>query len=214
MFANVVLPLASYQAFTYRIPPEMHDQVRIGLFVHVPFRNRSSIGVIVDISENADYDGVIKSITSTREDMTALPDDLWATLDWMSRYYITHLGMVLKAAFPLGFAEKHAHRQRKMVTLPPEGRDALPKWTGNAPVQRAILEYLELQPSPVPVAELGEFANSAPAACKRLEERGWVAISSQDTDADPFNAMLPQADRQITLTQEQNAIVDELESAR
>lgn len=214
MFANVALPLASYQAFTYRIPPEMQAQVRIGLFVHVPFRNRSSIGVIVDISENTDYDGVIKSITSIRDDMTALPDDLWATLDWMSRYYITPLGMVLKAALPLGFAEKHSHRQWKMVIITPEGRDALPKWTGNAPVQMAILEYLDHQPSPVPVAELAEFASSAPAACKRLEERGWVTISSQDADADPFNAMLPQIDRQITLTKEQNAIVDELESAR
>ncbi len=207
MYAQVVLPLSSYTSFTYLVPAELESNIRAGSFVTVPFRRGSAIGVAVSLHQQASYRGRIKSIQAAREEPAALPKELWSTLEWISRYHFTPLGMVLKSTLPLGFSEPVTPAQRTLVAATESGRQALADWSGRAQAQLAVLEFLAAQPEPVPVATLTDLAAQPSAVCRRLESRGWVRLEKHPLPADPFHLM-PSVDRRdITLTAEQEQVL-------
>ena len=51
MFAEVALPIRSFQTFTYSIPNEYASDVVIGTRVSVPFRNKTIQGIVVNIKK-------------------------------------------------------------------------------------------------------------------------------------------------------------------
>ena len=85
MFAQVSLPLSRFDAFTYKVPPELSRRISTGAFVTVPFRRRSAVGVVTHLEPQTRFKGAIKTITKLREEPAALPPDLWSTLEWISR---------------------------------------------------------------------------------------------------------------------------------
>ncbi|MFB0516374.1 MAG: primosomal protein N' [Candidatus Neomarinimicrobiota bacterium] len=207
MYAQVVLPFSSYKSFTYRIPPEIESAVRAGSFVEVPFRQRSATGVVISLHGRAPFKGKIKPIRAIREEPTALPQDLWATLEWISRYYVTPLGLVLKSALPLGFSERALVAQRSLVSVTDAGCQALSGWSQRAPVQRAVLEFLVAQSGEVPVTDLAGIATDPYATCRRLAAHGWVRLEKGTVPADPFSLMEPSGGKEVCLTEEQERVL-------
>ena len=213
MYAQVVLPLSSYKSFTYQIPLELEPDVREGSFVAVPFRRSRTTGVVVEVRKQTGFTGQIKAIRAVRDDPACLPPDLWATLEWVSRYYFTPLGMVLKSALPLGFSQRAAGGGQRVVSLTDAGRDALAHRAGRAPVQRAVLAYLAEQPVPVPVASLTAITPQPWSACRRLAQRGWLQADSRVPSADPTRSWPTDPDRSIELTVGQEQVVAALDRA-
>ncbi len=212
MFAQVVLPLSSYKSFTYSIPARFTSTVWPGSFVSVPFGRRKVIGVVSQLDESTDYQGTIKAIAEVRDEPGALPPDLWSTIDWVSRYYITPLGLVLKTALPLGFSEAMPHKQLhvRITAAGIEARGQLPE---RAPAQAAVLEYLLRQSSEAPVSSLVSLVSAPAQVCRRLEARGWVSLRKSAVDADPFRqTRIPIADA-ITLTAEQAGMAESVVQA-
>ena len=214
MFAQVVLPLSSYQSFTYQVPAHLQAVIKAGRFVSVPFRRRSVTGVVISLHSVSPFKGKIKDVAAVREDPAALPRDLWATLEWVSRYYMTPLGMVLKAALPLGFSQKPGLRQQTVVSITSAGRQALIDWSRRAPVQRAILTNLSDRTDAVPVASLTKVTAGASAVCRRLARQGWVTLDVQDREADPLVALPVSEHKHVTLDKEQEAALAAITKAR
>jgi len=100
MFARITFPISSFQTFTYSIPVEYQKQVTTGSCVHTTMGNRKLTGYVVAIEKNTSFSGKIKDISGIHDSELNLPKELWKTLEWMSKYYITPLGQVLKAAIP------------------------------------------------------------------------------------------------------------------
>ena len=63
MFAEVALSISTFQTFTYKIPKELADNARVGVRVKIKFGNRFVYGVIISLSNKADYSGKIKNIS-------------------------------------------------------------------------------------------------------------------------------------------------------
>ena len=213
MYAQVVLPLSRYKSFTYRIPAEFASAVRAGSFVVVPFHQRSATGVVVSLHRRAPYQGKIKPIRAVKEEPAALPQDLWATLEWVSRYYFAPLGLVLKNALPLGFSERASAGQRTVVAITAAGRQALSRWSGHAPTQRAVLNFLAVQSEAVPVSGLAGLTAHPSSICRRLVERGWVVLEQREQVADPFHQLPPTPEKEVTLTEEQERVLTALRQA-
>ncbi len=103
-YADVILPLPLKGTFTYHITKKQKESLDIGFRVAVSFGKRKV------------YTGIIKKVHNTKPELyetkpiefiydeealvTELQIDFWS---WISRYYFTPIGDVLKAAIPSTF---------------------------------------------------------------------------------------------------------------
>ena len=100
MYAEVVFSIASFRSFTYKIPQNLISNVGVGMAVNAPFKNKIQIGYIVSKSDFSNYKGKLNEIDSLYEGHPSIPEDLWKTIIWMSKYYIAPLGLCIKSALP------------------------------------------------------------------------------------------------------------------
>ena len=100
MYAEVVFSIASFRSFTYKIPQNLISTVGVGMAVNAPFKSKMQIGYIVSQSDFSNYNGKLNEIDSLYEGHPSIPEDLWKTIIWMSKYYIAPLGLCIKSALP------------------------------------------------------------------------------------------------------------------
>ncbi len=103
-YADVILPLPLEGTFTYELTKKQYDILGIGYRVAVSFGKRKVYtGVIKNIHNDKPklYETKpIEFIYDKKELVSKLQLDFWA---WVSKYYFTPLGDVLKAAVPSTF---------------------------------------------------------------------------------------------------------------
>ncbi|MCK5456775.1 MAG: primosomal protein N', partial [Melioribacteraceae bacterium] len=112
MFAQVVFPLPFRNSFTYSIPADLLDFVKVGVRVVVPFGKRVLTGFVVDISEKTDVKEKIKPIRDVLDDKPIFNKDSLKFYEWISEYYISSLGEALKNSVPYGL---EVESKRKIV---------------------------------------------------------------------------------------------------
>jgi primosomal protein N' (replication factor Y) len=98
-FAQVALPLAVAEPYTYLIPDALADRVRPGARVVVPLRQREEVGIVVAVDAAAPAQ-TAREILAVPDLTPALSAPLLETITWMAGYYGTPLGLALKAAIP------------------------------------------------------------------------------------------------------------------
>lgn len=98
-FAQVALPLAVPEPYTYRIPDALLDRVVAGARVVVPLRNREVIGIVMAVGAPPPPVAP-KAILSVPDAEPALLPPLLQTIGWLAGYYGAPLGLALKAAIP------------------------------------------------------------------------------------------------------------------
>jgi primosomal protein N' (replication factor Y) len=103
-YADVILPLPLEGTFTYELTKKQYDILGIGYRVAVSFGKRKVYtGVIKNIHNDKPklYETKpIEFIYDKKELVSKLQLDFWT---WVSKYYFTPLGDVLKAAVPSTF---------------------------------------------------------------------------------------------------------------
>src|SRR3990167_3015037 len=110
MYAEVVV--LTYQApdigtFTYEIPKNLEDKVKIGQLVQVPFGKRKPLGIIIKVFEKDPpslqrrvLSSKIKSINSIILDKPILLPYQIELLKWMATYYFAPMVNCLEAMLP------------------------------------------------------------------------------------------------------------------
>ncbi len=103
-YADLVLPLALSQYFTYEIAPEMTDSIAIGSRVVVPFGkgNKFYTGIVVSLHSTAPKDYETKTIYSILDPKPILRHPQLKLWEWIADYYMCSVGEVFKAAIPAG----------------------------------------------------------------------------------------------------------------
>jgi len=103
LFAEIILPLAVGNTFTYRVPDELKEEMIPGKRVVVPFgKNKVYSGLVFKIHNQAPtlYEArYIQSMLDSEPIIQTQHMDFW---EWISDYYFCHLGEVMKAALPSG----------------------------------------------------------------------------------------------------------------
>ncbi len=93
--ADVLVPLALDQAYSYTVPP--HLDLAPGDVVVVPLGPRETVGVVWDIRSAPGGRGNLKAVVG-KADAQALSDKLREFVDWVARYTLAPRGMVLRMA--------------------------------------------------------------------------------------------------------------------
>ena len=101
MFLDVVLPLPLRQPYTYIVTKEESKIIKPGTRVIVPFGKRKKYtAVSLLVHNNCPQAYEPKQIEGILDESPILTPIQISFLKWISDYYITPLGIVLKAALP------------------------------------------------------------------------------------------------------------------
>ena len=102
-YAEVILPLPLNATFTYRIPEDMVQRIKVGQRVIVQFGSKKFYtGIIESISPIAPEGYEVKDIVSILDDFSITKHPQLKLWHWISEYYLCSIGDVYKAAVPAG----------------------------------------------------------------------------------------------------------------
>lgn len=100
IFANIILPLALQQTYTFSVPETMVAQLKPGLRVEVQFgRNKHYTGIVKGL-HSKDPGHKTKPILSVIDLEPIITPDQIKLWEWMASYYACTLGEVMNAGLP------------------------------------------------------------------------------------------------------------------
>src|SRR5215831_18544813 len=102
MYVDIAVCLPLSRTFVYRVD----EPVEAGCRVVVPFRKREVEGFVVAPQESAPTVNVLR-IKEVIDSEPLLRPDIFKLCRWISEYYVSPLGEVLKGALPPGITPKH-----------------------------------------------------------------------------------------------------------
>ena len=111
MFAEVSLPISSFQIFTYVVPENLKKEANVSVRVEVPFGNRKVSGIIVSLIHKSSFDGQLKSIIKIDPNTPILSKELWKLVKWISHYYVTPIGLAYNTVLPFALLKDYSPRQ-------------------------------------------------------------------------------------------------------
>ena len=179
-FAEVAVPMAVHGAFTYSIPDELRDAVRLGSRVEVEIGTKRTTGFVVGFLDQAPPATKLKPIRSLLDEGEAsLIPEIIQLCRWASEYYIAPLGEMLRVALP---ANMGARGKREAVFA---GDDDL---IAAALASRRILDndlevVRELRKRPIPLSTLFDDMKVRRSAIDRLRDAGLVVVRDRLQDA-------------------------------
>ena len=108
MYVDVAVCLPLSRAFVYQI----EEPIEIGSRVVVSFRKREVEGFVVGIRKERP-DREVLPIVSVIDQSPLMRPEIFELCRWISEYYVSPLGEVLKGALPPGILPKHVERPRR-----------------------------------------------------------------------------------------------------
>ena len=117
---QVAIPIPGEEYYSYSVPEHLKDGIKLGKRVLVPFHNRKSIGFIVGAGDPPP-DIKLRNILDIIDEQPLFDERRLEFLRWVSNYYISSLGIVLKAAHPGGLGIS----LRRLIQITENGVSAL-----------------------------------------------------------------------------------------
>jgi primosomal protein N' (replication factor Y) len=205
--AKVVVDLALDREFDYRIPAHLTEAVQIGSRVAVPFGPRTAQGYVVGLAASSSY-AKLKEIGEVVGKKPLLGDKILELTRWMGKYYCCPVELAVKCALPEVVRKaKISWKERQFVKPGKISADDFAKLRKRAPKQARVLEVLQKSEGMF-VSKLTRLADTTDATIKTLAEKGFVVISDQVEERDPFGgeAFLPS--EPLALTSDQQKALD------
>ena len=203
-YAEIALPVAVHGTFTYSVPEELRDGVRLGSRVEVPLGTKRTTGFVVGLSDQPPAEATkLKPVRMLLdEDEPALIPEIIGLCRWAADYYLAPFGEMLRVALPANLASRG---RREAIFVGTE------EMLAAAIDDERILESdaaiaRELQKRALPVTTVGR------SPLQRMRDAGLVAVRDQLHDAkgvryDRFAVLETAGDG---LTAKQEAAVDHL----
>lgn len=103
-YVDIILPLALPGTFTYRLPEWLMGQVGVGCRVVVPLgKSKYYTGIVHRLHDTPPAEGiVVKDVCEVIDGAPIILPTGLKLWEWISSYYLCHLGEVMKAALPSG----------------------------------------------------------------------------------------------------------------
>jgi primosomal protein N' (replication factor Y) len=101
LFADVILPLAVERNYTFGVPVQMQDKIKIGCRVEVQFGKRKVYsGIVKTLHQNKPDVYEVKPIRTLLDDEPIVTEQQLKFWEWMASYYACTEGEVMNAALP------------------------------------------------------------------------------------------------------------------
>ncbi len=181
------------QTFTYSLPLTLQHRVKPGARVLVPFGTRKMTGVALRVHDEKPS-MTVKDALRLIDVEPVLSDELIVLARWISGYYCSPLGEVLRSMLPLA-AEI---RTGKIYSLTDAGRDASKQLSIDASNDDALNQVMQMLASrDLSAAHLKRKIPLADKVLKSLERKGWIVSEQVHQERDPMRA--PAAKLRIAL---------------
>jgi primosomal protein N' (replication factor Y) len=101
MFADIILPLALERNYTFGIPLELQDSIKVGCRVEVQFGKRKMYsGIVKKIHTDKPEFYQVKPVRSLLDEEPIVTETQLKYWEWMASYYMCTEGDVMNAALP------------------------------------------------------------------------------------------------------------------
>ncbi len=206
-YARVMVDDSGGHAFDYELPEAVASRLEVGSRVRVPMRTRTAIGTIIELNETTPFTG-IKPITEVVSAEPILSPLLIKMGIWMADYYCCSKEAAMRSILPQVIRKAAlGHKTRlfaRLLEVPPA--DLMEGLKRRAPIQAAILDYLEAAGHPVAVAELTDKCDATHQAVQALVKKGFLATEAATVERDPFKTEQFLQAGPLELNAEQGAI--------
>ena len=179
-FARVALPIRIDRIFTYAVPAALRGRLWTGQRVRVPFGRgmQERVGWVVGGLAEADVANV-KKILEIVDPEPLLGEDLVALAQWMSRYYVTPIGVVFEAILPAAVKRNVGFKTVQLVVRTEKPESEAGRILSK---QRRVLDRLAEAEGPLAPRELARQAGCTVAVIKTLEAKGLLAVETRQVD--------------------------------
>lgn len=211
--AEVALDFKLEKLLDYEIPASLSDSLQIGSFVEVPVRNSLRKGFVVSIKE-AHPEFPLKPVNALLKENPLLPKDLLQLASWMSGYYLTPLGDVLRCCIPSSLRGNTKAKEQyfvKRAKTREELIEALPQIRSKAPLQAEVIDVMLKAEKGHLLTELIELSKSSREAVKALEKKGFLTVSKLKIERSPIEDAEFIRTKPKTLTEEQKVALEHIE---
>jgi primosomal protein N' (replication factor Y) len=176
LFAEVLidgLNLERGEPYTYRIPPQWHAAVRVGVPVLVPFGNQRHVaGYVIGVTEQPPTNIQLRDL----EDVVmgeVLPPSLQGLLPWLADTTMSPMTDVIKTVMPVGTLS----RIQRRVRTRPKGLLPLQGLTQDNGLSGEIARRLCQHPE-VSLHQLKTAGKRVPALLASWRAQGWIEFST------------------------------------
>ncbi|MCR4404198.1 MAG: primosomal protein N' [Candidatus Acetothermia bacterium] len=176
--AEVALPVNADRTFDYRVLPLFLKEAEVGKRVRVSFRGKAVEGFLIGLKERSGYEGELQPLLEILDPEPVLDGQRLELARWLSEYYLTPLGIVLKGLVPKQVrVGGRPGRTARYVKLGVSLEAALAQLEGlRGPQQRVLLQTLLRLASAPSEQELLAAAGCTRAVLRSLETKGLLAI--------------------------------------
>lgn len=137
IYVDLALPIAIDQLFTYKVPPELLNHIKIGVRAVAPFGKKTITGFIVNIKDKSDIAN-LKFISDILETEPLLSDEMIKLTKWISEYYFSPWGETLKAVLP----QSSLIESKKILSIKKENLTSEIEKLPMTPTQHQILKIV------------------------------------------------------------------------
>lgn len=192
------------KTFSYLIPDDMKEKIKIGQAILVPFgRQRLINAFCVGFSDYMPEDIKAKKINRILDETPLFTVEYLKLLEWVANYYCCDLVTVLNAAIPLKLIEKASKTEFSVEFVGYEGA---------AKRQVEVLKKLEIS-GKMPLKMFEKLAGTTRQTIKKLELLGCLKLSQEQLYRNPLD-ILQISDREalFELNDEQKSVYERIKN--
>lgn len=176
----VNIKVLGVKTFSYIIPPEMQDKIKIGQALLVPFGRQGLINAFcVGFSDYLPLEIKAKRVSKILDETPLFSVEYLKLLEWVANYYCTDLITVLNAAIPLKLIEKSLKTEQAIEFI---------KIDGATKRQLEVLELLQSK-GKMSLIEFEKLAKTTRATVKKLEVLGCVKLEEEQVYRNPLDIL-------------------------
>ncbi|MBD5403275.1 primosomal protein N' [bacterium] len=176
----VNIKVLGVKTFSYLIPPEMNNKIKIGQALLVPFGRQGLINAFcVGFSDYLPPEIRAKKVAKILDETPLFSVEYLKLLEWVANYYCTDLITVLNTAIPLKLIEKSLKTEQSITFI---------KTDGATKRQLQILELLQ-EKGKMPLIEFEKLAKTTRATIKKLETLGCIKLTEEQIYRNPLDIL-------------------------
>ena len=191
------------RTFSYIIPENMREKIKIGQAVTVPFgrRKQNVIAFITGFSNYLEEGIKAKEIIKIIDRRAVFTMDYLKLLDWIANYYCCDINAVIQAAIPMKFLKENSGKKIKEK----KEKYIIFKNEDNKNQRRQIiLKKLKDLSGEYPLIEFEKEVKTTRATILKLKDEGYIDIIEKTVYRNPLNVFKEiKKDEPAKLTDEQ-----------
>ena len=166
------------KTFSYLIPDDIKDKIKIGQAVLVPFGRQGLVNAfVVGFSDYLDASIKAKKINRILDETPLFSLKYLKLLEWVANYYCCDFVTVLNMAIPLKLIDKNAKTEFSVEYVKSEGATKR---------QLEILDKLKIT-GKFPLIDFERVAKTTRTTMKKLETLGCVKITTDEIYRNPLS---------------------------